>query len=696
MKKKIKIPKMSVRAGFQPDSYNEEDRTIDVVFSTGAKGKRFSFTMGEFYEELSMQKSHVRLERFTKGAPVLDNHSRSEGLKGILGVVESASIKNKQGVATVRFSERDEVQGIVNDIRSGVIRNVSIGYVVHEFKDVSKKNDDIPTLRAVDWEPLELSFVDIPFDMDAQSRSKDTTQEYDCIVQENEEQKMNRNEMIKAACEKRGLGEDIINALIAREFEMENLETEIDAEVERSQEASTEVEPEATTTEEPETTERTVETKPETNTINESEIEERAIKAERERVDQIDMAARALGVESEEIEKHKKAGTSADEFRKLMIKAKADADAHNPTNNHNVEETSVDKRELRLKGAEQSLLNRYNSAKFEMNEEGKQFRHSSLIDMARSFLTAEGVDTMGMSANTIAERAMHSSSDFKNILANVANKSLRAAYKEGPQTFGFMTRSVVVNDFKEISRTQLGDAPALEKVNEHGEFKHGTISDSAEKYSLQTFGKIVALTRKTLVNDDLAAFTRVPEMFGRRARDLESELIWAIIGSNPTMADGNALFSAAHGNLAAGGDVGLFDVEKVGKAREAMRLQTGLDGLLIDVLPKHMVVPVSLETKAEQFLGATVPQLDDNVNPFKNKLSPVSEPRLDKYSQAAWYMMASTDQLDMIEIARLAGEEGPMISSRDGFEVDGMQLKIRYDFAAKVLDWRGFYKNPGA
>ena len=352
-------------------------------------------------------------------------------------------------------------------------------------------------------------------------------------------------------------------------------------------------------------------------------------------------------------------------------------------------------RELRVKGAEQALLNRFSPEKHELSEEAKEFRHLSLVDLGRTLLEADGISTIGMSPVQIAERSLHSSSDFKNILANVANKSLRSAYKEGPQTFGFMTRSVTVNDFKEISRTQFGDAPVLEKVNENGEFKHGTISDSAEKYSLQTYGKIVKITRKTIVNDDLQAFTRIPEMFGRRARDLESELIWAILGSNPLMADGNALFSAAHGNLATGADIGVFDVDKVGKAREAMRLQTGLDGLLIDIMPKHLVTPVALETKAEQFLGATVPQINDNVNPFRNKLSPISEPRLDKYSKEAWYVAASTDQIDMIEIARLAGEEGPTLASREGFEVDGMQIKIRYDFAAKVLDWRGFYKNPG-
>ena len=680
-KKTVKIPQFSVRAGFQPDTFDEEKRTVDVVFSEGVKGKRYSYQLGEFYEELSMKKSHWNLERLNKGAPVLDNHDRWKGLNGIIGVVENARIEKGQGIATIRFSEREELQGIIADIKSGVIRNVSVGYRVHEFKDVSKKSDSIPTLRGVDIEPYEISFVDIPFDMNSQSRSQDQN-EYECTIRKNEEFEMTREEIIRAACKKAGLKEDVADKIIAREFEMDTLDDVVAKEVE---EMNRSVKP---------TTEPTVKSTIEP-TVDENAVRVAAIKEERDRVDQIELAARALDVDEKEIKKHIKDGTSPDEFRALIIKAKADANAAKPTNNHNVEGKSVDTRELRIKGAERALLNRYSSAKYELNEESKQFRHITLVDLARNILEANGVSTVGMSINAIAERAMHTSSDFKEILANVTNKSLRDAYTEGPQTFGFMVNETTVNDFKEISNVQLGDAPVLEKVNENGEFKHGTISESAEKYSLQTYGKILALTRKTIVNDDLKAFTRIPALFGRSARSLESELIWAIIGSNPTMGDGNALFSAAHGNLAAGGDVGVFDVAKVGTGREAMRLQTGLDGLLIDIIPKHLVTPVALETKSEQFLGQTVPQLDSNVNPFKSKLSPVSEPRLDKYSAAAWYLASSKDQVDMIEIARLAGEEGPMISTKEGFEVDGMQIKIRYDFAATVLDWRGLYKNPG-
>lgn len=681
MKKKIKIPKTSIRAGFQPSTFNEEKRTIDVTFSLGTKGKRYSWSVGEYYEELSMKKSSVRLDRLNAGAPVLNNHQRYNGLEGILGVVEKASIKNKEGIATLRFSEREEMQGIIKDIKSGVIRNVSVGYKVHTLEDVSKKGDDIPTYRATDWEPLEISFVDVPFDIKAQSRSQDDSQDYECTIEINEENSMNREEKIRAACKAAGLSDEVTSKLIARSFEIETLDKVIEEEVAEMARVLKAAEP-------------VVVAKPvvEPAVVDEDAIRAEAVKLERSRVNELETAARALDVDAKELKKHIDAGTKADEFRKIIIKAKAESNASIPTNNHS-EGNSMDTRELRIKGAEQALLNRYKSSKFELTEAANQFRYTSLINLARNILTANGESVMGMTDNQVAERAMHTSSDFKEILANVTNKSLTRAYQDAPQTFGFMVQNTTVNDFKEISSVSLHGGAALEKVNENGEFKHGTLSESSEKYSLQTFGKIFALTRKTIVNDDLKAFTRVPEIFGRRARALESTKVWEIIGLNPVMGDGVALFHADHGNLAA--VPAAIGIGPVGIARESMRLQTDLDGNLIDVIPKFLVTPVTLETVAEQFLGATVPQSDTNVNPFKGKFNSVSEPRLDAYSPTAWYVAAETDQIDIIDIARLAGEEGPRVTTKEGFEVDGMQIKIRYDFAAKAQDWRGLFKNAG-
>jgi hypothetical protein len=37
-----------------------------------------------------------------------------------------------------------------------------------------------------------------------------------------------------------------------------------------------------------------------------------------------------------------------------------------------------------------------------------------------------------------------------------------------------------------------------------------------------------------------------------------------------------------------------------------------------------------------------------------------------------------------------------MTETRTGFDVDGVELKIRHDFAAAPIDRRGFVENPGA
>ena len=62
---------------------------------------------------------------------------------------------------------------------------------------------------------------------------------------------------------------------------------------------------------------------------------------------------------------------------------------------------------------------------------------------------------------------------------------------------------------------------------------------------------------------------------------------------------------------------------------------------------------------------------------------------------AAWYVVASPSQCDIIELTMLEGQSGPRLESRIGFEVDGLELKCAHDVAAKVLDWRGLYKNVG-
>ena len=159
-------------------SVDEAARTSEVLWTTGAQVRRYSWARDEeFDEELLVTPGAMRLERLNGGAPFLNSHA-SWSLRSILGVVEEGSIRieNGEAFARIRLSERDEVEDIWRDIRSGIIRNVSVGYRVHRFERVAKADrTDGGTralYRAVDWEPLEISAVAIGADASAGIRSE--------------------------------------------------------------------------------------------------------------------------------------------------------------------------------------------------------------------------------------------------------------------------------------------------------------------------------------------------------------------------------------------------------------------------------------------------------------------------------------------------------------------------------------------
>jgi phage major head subunit gpT-like protein len=308
-----------------------------------------------------------------------------------------------------------------------------------------------------------------------------------------------------------------------------------------------------------------------------------------------------------------------------------------------------------------------------------------------------GIVTRGKSAREIAELALHSTSDFPAILANVANKTLRAAYEAAPQTFRPIVRVTFHPDFKGVTRAQLGDAPSLEKVNRAGEFKRGTIADGKETFALASYGKILGFTRQSVINDDLDALTRLPMLFGRAAADLESDLVWAQITANGLMGDGIALFDVnTHKNYVSTSGATISDTT-LNLARIAMRTQKGLNGRYLNLTPKFCLVPVAKETVAKRYFATEVrPDKADNVNPFAGTMEVIAEPRLDAAGTNPWYVAASPDQVDIIELAYLQDQQGVYLETRQGFDVDGMELKARLDVAAKVIDYRGLYCNAGA
>lgn len=337
-------------------------------------------------------------------------------------------------------------------------------------------------------------------------------------------------------------------------------------------------------------------------------------------------------------------------------------------------------------------------------EMARNYRGMSLLEVGRVFteetggVRLRGLDKRelaGMLLGMSTRAGMHSTSDFANLLANVASKRLRNAYEIAPQNWKKLGRQSNSPDFKEKSVVQLSSAPSFKKVREGQEYSYGGLTDGAEKYALATYGRIIAITRQTLINDDLGAFDRLPLLLGRQAAELEASTFWAIFTGNPAMADGTALFHDDHGNLLAGSainDAGL------NAARKAMRKQKGLaakaaDREPLNLTPKFLIVGPDKETEAQKQLSAVLAAATADVNVFAGSVELIVEARLDGNQ---WFMSADPALIDTIEYSYLEGEEGVFTEQRVGFEVDGIEVKARLDFAAKAIDWRGLTKNPGA
>jgi hypothetical protein len=282
-------------------------------------------------------------------------------------------------------------------------------------------------------------------------------------------------------------------------------------------------------------------------------------------------------------------------------------------------------------------------------------------------------------------------------------------YRENPDTTApGARRAPNAPDFKNMSVVQLGGAPDLLKVNEHGEFKYGSMSDGAETYAVLTYGRIVPLTRQAIVNDDLRGFDRLVAAFGGSARRLENRTVYAQLTANANLADGGALFNTTavttaggHANLASSGAGSALQASSLVTGRTAMRLQKGYQSEELNIAPSYLIVPAALEQTAYQLTSNQyVPAVATNVNEFRQggrtALTPVVEPILDAASATAWYLAAETGQVDTVEYCYLDGAEGPVIESEVGFEIDGLAYKCRLDFAAKAIDFRGLYKSPGA
>ncbi|MDH5187350.1 MAG: HK97 family phage prohead protease [Rhodospirillaceae bacterium] len=628
------------RAAADVSIADDESRAIKLSFSSEEPYLRSSFFDEPWLEVLGHDEAEVDLARLNNGAPVLYNHDRSNR-ENRLGVVSRAWLENGRGYAEIRLSKRASVDEIWQDVKDGVLTNVSVGYQILE-RTLTKQNEDGPNeYRVNSWLPMEVSLVDIPADASVGIGRTADDIAYRVV--------------------------DIENTLNVKEVKtMSEETTSPDVTVDNVKRAD--IQAAMTTALEQETARR--------NEIK--EVFKPFLTTQRDIMDECldDVSVTVDAARARLLSEMGKGSFSVSGTARI--------------------EVGEGSNEKFTKAAEQTLLSRVGLDKVDPQNEYRSF---SLTEFARRFLEINHVSTRGLDKMALVGRAF-TTSDFPLLLASTAEKSMLKGYTEAPESFGLWTSVGNLADFKVSDRSSLSEFSDLAEVKESGEYQHGSMSDFREQIQLATYGKMFNISRQAIINDDLNAFSAIPRKMGRAAARKVGDLAYGVLTANAAMSDAVALFNtASHANAVESGG-GAPTAATVGAGRTAMRKQTDSTGnAYLNITPSFLIGPAALEdTMLVLMASETDPSKTNSKvpNPVRNMSTVVTDARLDTASATAWYMSANPAMFDTVEIGYLDGNPNPVVEQQDGWNVDGIEFKVRIDAAAKALDWRTMYYNVGA
>lgn len=429
-----------------------------------------------------------------------------------------------------------------------------------------------------------------------------------------------------------------------------------------------------------------------------------AVVAERARAAEIRATAKTLRISDNDVgramvESLIANGTSAADATSKFIAEVARVDAATRIDGSGASRETFDNPEFKRDAMATALAGRYSPAVRATlkpgNDPSREFSSFSILDMAAELVRGSGRRLVGRDRVAIIEAALHTTSDFPYLLANAANKMLMPEYAAAAPTYRQIAGEKTFNDFKPTLFARAGDFPDLLEVDESGEIQRGTMSENKETVTLASYGRIIGVTRKVLINDDLGAFADIAMKAGRRVANWENALVYTELtqGSNlgPVMTDGSRLFATAHANYTSSGTAVNLAIE-LGKSRALMRKQTGLDGLKLNISPVYLVVGPDNETAAEQVTTAVQAQSVANVNQVGPRLQVVVDANISGYG---WYMFAAPSQAEVLVFGSLAGQSGPRFETRQGWDVEGVEFKLARDFGTGVVDYRGATFNAG-
>lgn len=293
-------------------------------------------------------------------------------------------------------------------------------------------------------------------------------------------------------------------------------------------------------------------------------------------------------------------------------------------------------------------------------------------------------------------------SDFTYLMGTSMYRALIKDYEGMPFEWNQFTSIVPLNDLKQQDRIRYGAFGLLSAISEGASYPNLTEpGEERATYSPSKRGGKVEITWEMVLNDDLAAISRVPGKLAYATNITLGEFVYKFVTgtghSSGAIYDGATLYNASmHTNVLAASTA--LSATSLQGSITSMRKFNDEKGKRIGVRPRHLLVPVEKEFAVKKLLasGADIDQANPAViNVVQGIVAPIIVPHFAHAKN--WYLIADPASLEGLELGFVGGET-PQLLLQDApaagkvFTNDVITYRVRHVYGGALLDYRAYVK----
>lgn len=278
-----------------------------------------------------------------------------------------------------------------------------------------------------------------------------------------------------------------------------------------------------------------------------------------------------------------------------------------------------------------------------------------------------------------------STHSIANVVGTAYGKFLLNGYTSVESVWDRISMIRPVSDFKAVTGVRVNGGFTFEEVGPAGELKSAEATDEARSFGAKSYGRISAISRRDIINDDLGALTVVPTRLGRGAALRFNTNFWTEFQAS----------NATYFERATAGAGNALSLTSLKAAVSAYRKVTDADGSPLSVAPAMLLLPPELEIAGAELMGSALIHGTSGAAPSTNVLAGRYQVVSSVYlsSASTWWLVANPGDLNAMEVLFLNGNRNPVVEQAEAdFDTLGIQVRGYFDFGVAKGEPKSCYR----